>query len=150
MTQPIAPAYVGHRFPPEVIGHAVRLYFRFLSSARAASALGRQLLCQERTDQCHRPSALPARWSHDRPITRESTERAVRGHAGPGISRNRPSKAAPHRTTAATSFDEEDRRGRASELALPAPPGTSGRLSPCPVRVPRPACPCRPPRPPAR
>src|SRR3954447_2376394 len=29
MTQPITPSYAGHRFPPEVTGHAVRLYFRF-------------------------------------------------------------------------------------------------------------------------
>src|SRR3712207_1860687 len=29
MTQPITPSYAGHRFPPEVIGHAVWLYFRF-------------------------------------------------------------------------------------------------------------------------
>src|ERR687890_467721 len=29
MTQPITPSYAGHRFPPEVIAHAVWLYFRF-------------------------------------------------------------------------------------------------------------------------
>src|SRR4051794_20718008 len=29
MTQPITPSYAGHRFPPEVIGHAIWLYFRF-------------------------------------------------------------------------------------------------------------------------
>src|SRR3954454_17045071 len=29
MTQPITPSYAGHRFPPEVISHAVWLYFRF-------------------------------------------------------------------------------------------------------------------------
>src|SRR5256714_7473409 len=29
MTPPITPSYAGHRFPPEVIGHAVWLYFRF-------------------------------------------------------------------------------------------------------------------------
>ena len=29
MTQPITPSYTGHRFPPEVIGHAVWLSFRF-------------------------------------------------------------------------------------------------------------------------
>src|SRR3954453_13245264 len=34
MTQPITPSYAGHRFPPEVIGHAVRLYFRFPLSLR--------------------------------------------------------------------------------------------------------------------
>ena len=28
MTPP-QPSYAGHRFPPEVIGHAVWLYFRF-------------------------------------------------------------------------------------------------------------------------
>src|ERR671916_41986 len=29
MTLPTQPSYAGHRFPPEVIGHAVWLYFRF-------------------------------------------------------------------------------------------------------------------------
>ncbi len=29
MTPPPQPSYAGHRFPPEVIGHAVWLYFRF-------------------------------------------------------------------------------------------------------------------------
>src|SRR3954447_3598040 len=29
MTSPAQPSYVGHRFPPEVIGHAVWLRFRF-------------------------------------------------------------------------------------------------------------------------
>src|SRR3954468_24765348 len=29
MMQPITPSYAGHRFPPEVISHAVWLYFRF-------------------------------------------------------------------------------------------------------------------------
>ncbi len=34
MTPPSKPSYAGHRFPPEVIGHAVRLYFRFPLSLR--------------------------------------------------------------------------------------------------------------------
>src|SRR5689334_13536036 len=34
MTQPITPSYAGHRFPPEVISHAVWLYFRFPLSLR--------------------------------------------------------------------------------------------------------------------
>src|SRR4051794_18097344 len=29
MTPPSTPSYAGHRFPPEVISHAVWLYFRF-------------------------------------------------------------------------------------------------------------------------
>src|SRR3954449_5101342 len=29
MTPPITPSYAGHRFPPEVISHAVWPYFRF-------------------------------------------------------------------------------------------------------------------------
>ena len=29
MTPPSKPSYAGHRFPPEVISHAVWLYFRF-------------------------------------------------------------------------------------------------------------------------
>src|SRR5919107_2308782 len=29
MMPPSTPSYAGHRFPPEVIGHAVWLYFRF-------------------------------------------------------------------------------------------------------------------------
>src|SRR5437868_7052407 len=31
---PTQPSYAGHRFPPEVIGHAVWLYFRFPLSLR--------------------------------------------------------------------------------------------------------------------
>ena len=34
MTPPITPSYAGHRFPPEVISHAVWLYFRFPLSLR--------------------------------------------------------------------------------------------------------------------
>jgi putative transposase len=34
MTTPTQPSYAGHRFPPEVIGHAVWLYFRFPLSLR--------------------------------------------------------------------------------------------------------------------
>ena len=34
MTAPTQPSYAGHRFPPEVIGHAVWLYFRFPLSLR--------------------------------------------------------------------------------------------------------------------
>ena len=34
MTPPSKPSYAGHRFPPEVIGHAVWLYFRFPLSLR--------------------------------------------------------------------------------------------------------------------
>ncbi len=34
MTPPITPSYAGHRFPPEVIGHAIRLHFRLPLSLR--------------------------------------------------------------------------------------------------------------------
>jgi putative transposase len=34
MTTPCSPSYAGHRFPAEVIGHAVWLYFRFPLSLR--------------------------------------------------------------------------------------------------------------------
>src|SRR5215217_5523712 len=34
MTPPSKPSYAGHRFPPEIIGHAVWLYFRFPLSLR--------------------------------------------------------------------------------------------------------------------
>src|ERR671913_972348 len=34
MTPPSKPSYAGHRFPPEVIGHAIWLYFRFPLSLR--------------------------------------------------------------------------------------------------------------------
>ena len=34
MTPPSEPSYAGHRFPPEVIGHAIWLYFRFPLSLR--------------------------------------------------------------------------------------------------------------------
>jgi putative transposase len=34
MMPPTQPPYAGHRFPPEVIGHAVWLYFRFPLSLR--------------------------------------------------------------------------------------------------------------------
>src|SRR5947208_16897101 len=39
MTQPITPSYAGHRFPPEVISHAVWLYFRFPLSLRMVEEL---------------------------------------------------------------------------------------------------------------
>jgi putative transposase len=39
MTQPITPSYAGHRFPPEVIGHAVWLYFRFPLGLRMVEEL---------------------------------------------------------------------------------------------------------------
>src|SRR5918993_3503249 len=34
MTPPTPPSYAGHRFPPEVISHAIWLYFRFPLSLR--------------------------------------------------------------------------------------------------------------------
>jgi putative transposase len=34
MTTPVCPSYTGHRFPAEVISHAVCLYFRFPLSLR--------------------------------------------------------------------------------------------------------------------
>src|SRR3982751_1650457 len=34
MTTPVSPSYAGHRFPAEVISHAVWLYFRFPLSLR--------------------------------------------------------------------------------------------------------------------
>jgi putative transposase len=34
MTSPTQPSYAGHRFPPEVISHAIWLYFRFPLSLR--------------------------------------------------------------------------------------------------------------------
>ena len=39
MTPPITPSHAGHRFPPEVIGHAVWLYFRFPLSLRMVEEL---------------------------------------------------------------------------------------------------------------
>jgi transposase-like protein len=39
MTLPTQPSYTGHRFPPEVIGHAVWLYFRFPLSLRMVEEL---------------------------------------------------------------------------------------------------------------
>src|SRR4051812_22851962 len=39
MTPPSTPSYAGHRFPPEVIGHAVWLYFRFPLSLRMVEEL---------------------------------------------------------------------------------------------------------------
>src|SRR3954451_23598938 len=39
MTPPTRPSYAGHRFPPEVIGHAVRLYFRFPLGLRMAEEM---------------------------------------------------------------------------------------------------------------
>src|SRR5881227_2684558 len=39
MTPPITPSYAGHRFPPEVIGHAVWLYFRFPLALRMVEEL---------------------------------------------------------------------------------------------------------------
>jgi putative transposase len=34
MTTPVSPSYAGHRFPAEIISHAVWLYFRFPLSLR--------------------------------------------------------------------------------------------------------------------
>ena len=34
MTTPTCPSYAGYRFPPEIISHAVWLYFRFPLSLR--------------------------------------------------------------------------------------------------------------------
>src|SRR5215217_5348463 len=34
MTTPVCPSYAGYRFPPEIISHAVWLYFRFPLSLR--------------------------------------------------------------------------------------------------------------------
>ena len=39
MTPPTQPCYAGHRFPPEVISHAVRLYFRFPLSLRVVEEM---------------------------------------------------------------------------------------------------------------
>ena len=39
MTPPITPSYAGHRFPPEVISHAVWLYFRFPLGLRMVEEL---------------------------------------------------------------------------------------------------------------
>src|SRR3954466_14309490 len=39
MTPPITPSYAGARFPPEVIGHAVWLYFRFPLGLRMVEEL---------------------------------------------------------------------------------------------------------------
>src|SRR3982750_4504496 len=39
MTPPSKPSYAGHRFPPEVISHAVWLYFRFPLGLRMVEEL---------------------------------------------------------------------------------------------------------------
>ena len=39
MTPPTQPSYAGHRFPPEVISHAVWLYFRFPLGLRMVEEL---------------------------------------------------------------------------------------------------------------
>src|SRR4051812_1225921 len=39
MTPPITPSYAGHRFPPEIISHAVWLYFRFPLGLRMVEEL---------------------------------------------------------------------------------------------------------------
>src|SRR5919202_188603 len=39
MTPPITPSYAGHRFPPEIISHAVWLYFRFPLALRMVEEL---------------------------------------------------------------------------------------------------------------
>ena len=41
-TQPTTPKYKNHRFPVELISHAVRLYFRFCLSFRDVE----ELLCE--------------------------------------------------------------------------------------------------------
>ena len=39
MTTPARSRYAGHRFPPEVISHAIWLYFRFPLSLRMVEAM---------------------------------------------------------------------------------------------------------------
>ena len=39
MTTPTVPSYAGYRFPPEIISHAVWLYFRFPLSLRMVDEL---------------------------------------------------------------------------------------------------------------
>jgi transposase-like protein len=39
MTTPVLPSYAGHRFPAEIISHAVWLYFRFPLSLRMVDEL---------------------------------------------------------------------------------------------------------------
>jgi putative transposase len=39
MTTPVSPSYAGHRFPAEIISHAVWLYFRFCLSYRDVEEL---------------------------------------------------------------------------------------------------------------
>jgi hypothetical protein len=39
MTTPACPSYAGHRFPAEIISHAVWLYFRFPLSLRHVDEL---------------------------------------------------------------------------------------------------------------
>lgn len=39
MTIPVSPSYAGHRFPAEIISHAVWLYFRFPLSLRMVEGM---------------------------------------------------------------------------------------------------------------
>src|ERR1700752_3345546 len=51
MTTPVCPSYAGHRFPAEVISHAVWLYFRFPLSLRMVEEMlaGRGIIVSHET-----------------------------------------------------------------------------------------------------
>ena len=66
MTPPITPSYAGHRFPPEVISHAVWLYFRFPLGLRMVEELlaARGIIVSHETvRQCARKFAQRFAWS---------------------------------------------------------------------------------------
>src|SRR3954470_11792727 len=57
MTMPLRSRYAGHRFPPEIISHAVWLYFRFPLSLRMVEemlAVRGVLVSHETVRQCSR------------------------------------------------------------------------------------------------
>src|SRR4051812_44314490 len=89
MTPPITPSYVGHRFPPEVIGQAVWLHFRFPLSLRMVEEM------------------LAARGIA---VSREMV-RQVGPRARPGLREGDPPAAAPSRRQVAPRRSrDQDRR----------------------------------------
>ena len=62
-TNTSAPNYKGFRFPPEIISHAVWLYFRFSLSYRDVEELLAQRGARDRCDLRNRAAVVPQIWA---------------------------------------------------------------------------------------
>jgi transposase-like protein len=60
MTTPARSRYAGHRFPPEVIGHVVWLYFRFPLSLRMVEYGFREIMGRRPRSRSRASGCAPA------------------------------------------------------------------------------------------